>query len=64
MTPENCTYCHAPDNGTCAYPGEDREGCLLEAHRARVRAALRRCETVEMPKVEYGLTTKNAAGQE
>lgn len=37
MSPENCTYCHAPDNGTCAYPGENKFGCLLDAHRERVR---------------------------
>ena len=35
-----CTYCAAPDNGTCAYPSEGKPGCLLPAHRERIREAL------------------------
>jgi len=37
---ERCSYCNAPDNGTCAYPSEDKPGCLLPAHRERMRQAL------------------------
>lgn len=25
---DRCTYCGAPDNGTCAYPSEGRPNCL------------------------------------
>jgi len=37
---ERCSYCNAPNNGTCAYPSEGKPGCLLEAHRKRMRQAL------------------------
>lgn len=32
-----CSYCGAPDNGTCAYPSEAKPGCLLPASRERLR---------------------------
>jgi len=39
-TEKRCAYCGAADNGTCAYPSENKPGCLLPANRERVRAAL------------------------
>lgn len=38
---KHCTYCYALDNGTCAYPSEEKTGCLLTAHRERMRALLK-----------------------
>lgn len=37
---DHCGYCGAKDNGTCAYPSGNRPGCLLPAHRERMRAGL------------------------
>jgi hypothetical protein len=31
----SCTYCGAPDNGTCAYPSEGRPGCVRDARLKR-----------------------------
>lgn len=33
MTIETCKYCGAPNNGTCAYPGENKPDCLRDIHR-------------------------------
>lgn len=32
---KQCSYCYAPDNGTCAYPSEGKPGCLRDSHQAR-----------------------------
>lgn len=29
--PGLCRYCGAPDNGTCAYPSEDKSGCFQKS---------------------------------
>jgi len=40
-----CPYCGAPDDGTCAYPSENKPGCWQVLHRVldeKIMAELRR----------------------